>query len=529
MARRVEPQGIIDGAAVRAAMQRDRFVQICRIVRENETIGCLEITPNQQLVLQACMDHRWVMVKKYRQAKITTLMILDLLGQCMYSPGVQGVLIAEKYDTAETAWGRARYAYDYLPDAIKIPSRSGRDPAKRELEFTHGGRIKAITAATGTPAIGNSPDRVVITEYDEFPDQDNFNEHFFPSVAKRENARVVMESTPGRQGTTSHTMWLKALEGKSQFHPVFLKWWLDDSCTMRDPSFVPDNEELRLIDQLPGITHAHLAFRRQRLDTEFIGDERKFRHKYPYGEYDGWTTDEGNILPPESLLAMLPVATPVNDAEEYTFEQREAGCPYLMTVDPAGYGDNGDPSAITIWNCWDHSEAFCWSGREDPGRLANRIMRLQSQWDCEVVVESNAPACVQALVGMRCPKLYHTSQSHPGFYTTSVGKSAAIVTLVEMLRADEIKIRSKPTVHQLLQWDGESRKRGRGEHGKHHFDRAMTVLMAAAMFRRRGYGLRPAGTRPAKSMKEGQTATMSAVDLDAYFKQTRRKTLGIHP
>ena len=69
MARRVEPQGIIDGAAVRAAMQRDRFVQICRIVRENETIGCLEITPNQQLVLQACMDHRWVMVKKYRQAK----------------------------------------------------------------------------------------------------------------------------------------------------------------------------------------------------------------------------------------------------------------------------------------------------------------------------------------------------------------------------------------------------------------------------------------------------------------------------
>jgi hypothetical protein len=145
------------------------------------------------------------------------------------------------------------------------------------------------------------------------------------------------------------------------------------------------------------------------------------------------------------------------------------------------------------------------------------------------VVESNAPACVQALVGMRCPKLYHTSQSHPGFYTTSVGKSAAIVTLVEMLRADEIKIRSKPTVHQLLQWDGESRKRGRGEHGKHHFDRAMTVLMAAAMFRRRGYGLRPAGSRPAKPMKDGQTAVMSAVDLDAYFKQTRRKTLGIHP
>jgi hypothetical protein len=110
-----------------------------------------------------------------------------------------------------------------------------------------------------------------------------------------------------------------------------------------------------------------------------------------------------------------------------------------------------------------------------------------------------------------------------------VGKSAAIVVLVEMLRAEEIKIRSKPTVHQLLQWDGESRKRGRGEHGKHHFDRAMTVVMAAAMFRRRGYGMRPGGSRGPVVLKPGQTATMSAAMLDSYFKPVRRKTLGIHP
>jgi hypothetical protein len=130
---------------------------------------------------------------------------------------------------------------------------------------------------------------------------------------------------------------------------------------------------------------------------------------------------------------------------------------------------------------------------------------------------------------MRCPKLYHTSGSHPGYYTTSVGKSSAIVVLVEMLRAEEIKIRSKATVHQLLQWDGESRKRGRGEHGKHHFDRAMTVVMAAAMFRKRGYGMRPGNVHKPVILKPGQTATMSAATLDSYFKTTRRKTLGIHP
>lgn len=510
-------------------MERDKFISICRIVREDESIGSLNITPTQRQVLDACINHRWVMIKKYRQAKITTLMILDLLGQCMYTPGVQGVLIAEKYDTAETAWGRARYAYDYLPDAIRIPTRSGRDPAKREMEFVHGGRIKTITAATGTPAIGNSPDRVVVTEYDEFSDQDNFNAHFFPSVAKRQNARVVMESTPGRQGTTSHTMWLKALEGSSQFHPVFLKWWLDDSCTVIDPTFVPDQSELRIMEELEGITYGHLAFRRQRLDTEFVGEDSKFRHKYPYGPYDGWTTESGNVLPSDSLLHMLADATTTIDNNEHYYEEREEGCPYVLTCDPAGYGSDGDPSAITLWNAWDHSEVMSWSGREDPGRLAARILRIQQAWDCEVVVESNAPACVQALVGMRCPKLYHTGPSHPGWYMTSVGKSAAIVVLVEMLRAGEMKLHTKATIHQLLQWDGESRKRGKGEHGRHHFDRAITVMIAAAVFRKRGYGLRPASSTRNVIMKPGQTASISVETLDKLFKPRRNKTLGIHP
>jgi hypothetical protein len=519
----------LDAAAVRAAMERDKFISICRIVREDESIGSLNITPTQRQVLDACINHRWVMIKKYRQAKITTLMILDLLGQCMYTPGVQGVLIAEKYDTAETAWGRARYAYDYLPDAIRIPTRSGRDPAKREMEFVHGGRIKTITAATGTPAIGNSPDRVVVTEYDEFSDQDNFNAHFFPSVAKRQNARVVMESTPGRQGTTSHTMWLKALEGSSQFHPVFLKWWLDDSCTVIDPTFVPDQSELRIMEELEGITYGHLAFRRQRLDTEFVGEDSKFRHKYPYGPYDGWTTESGNVLPSDSLLHMLTDATTTIDNNEHYYEEREEGCPYVLTCDPAGYGSDGDPSAITLWNAWDHSEVMSWSGREDPGRLAARILRIQQAWDCEVVVESNAPACVQALVGMRCPKLYHTGPSHPGWYMTSVGKSAAIVVLVEMLRAGEMKLHTKATIHQLLQWDGESRKRGKGEHGRHHFDRAITVMIAAAVFRKRGYGLRPASSTRNVVMKPGQTASISVETLDKLFKPRRNKTLGIHP
>jgi hypothetical protein len=112
---------------------------------------------------------------------------------------------------------------------------------------------------------------------------------------------------------------------------------------------------------------------------------------------------------------------------------------------------------------------------------------------------------------------------------TSVGTSAAIVVLVEMLRADEMKLHTKATIHQLLQWDGESRKRGKGEHGRHHFDRAITVMIAAAIFRKRGYGLRPESTKRTVALKPGQTFSLSVETLDKLFKPRRSKTLGIHP
>ena len=63
------------------------FVSMCQIVRENETIGYMEPTSTQKKVLDAYENNQWIMVNKFRQAKITTVSVMLLLRDCMLTIG----------------------------------------------------------------------------------------------------------------------------------------------------------------------------------------------------------------------------------------------------------------------------------------------------------------------------------------------------------------------------------------------------------------------------------------------------------
>lgn len=534
------PPAVINVAAVDAiqkelaAGRTHRFVESSRIVREDESVGLLTLEPQQREVLDAWALHRWVMVVKYRQAKISTALALSLLGHVEYTPGIQGVFIAERYDTAETVWNRASYAYGNQPPETKIPLFDGTGASNRMMRFKHNGAIRVISGGGKAPAIGNSPDRIVVTEYPDVPDHDNFNVHFFPTVNKRPNARVAFEHTPGSFQSVPHTMWLKALEGKGRFHPIFLKWWLDPSIVPIDEqgkptscaSLVPTNEELRLIEVMPGVTKAHLQFRRDALDTEFHGDVFLFDHKYPKGPYDGWISSTNPAIPMQALQWLMTSAKTVKDHTEHIYEdpEEDSDCPYLITCDPAGWGETGDPSAVTVWNAWDRREVATWSGREDPGQLAQRLMKLQKRYGVkrtQVAVESNKGECLSALRAYGCPNLYNHSEHQPGFPASTQTNADALTDLVDLLRHQDITIRTQATLHQLMSWDGTGRKRkAKSAEGTHHFDRAVTCRIAAYIFRRRSHTARPKQAIASKGL--------TVKELDKLFTaQKRRKVLGI--
>tara|TARA_R110002072_G_scaffold149868_4_gene297870 strand:+ start:197 stop:2101 length:1905 start_codon:yes stop_codon:yes gene_type:complete len=501
------------------------FVSMCQIVREDESTGYLNPTPTQLKLIQAVHDHRWVLVNKFRQAKITTISVMLLLRDCMYLSGVKGLLIAERQDTAEDIFERILFAYHRLPDDVRVPLAAGRKAGSTQMHFCHGGGIKVLTAGGRSPAIGRSIDRLIITEFGEAQWQRKAAINIFPTVNKRPNARIILESTPGRGGSHHEQMWHSALEGKSRFHPLFLKWWQDESCQIETKGgFTPTEEERDYLSRHEGLSANGLAFRRSALNTEFVGDERLFSSKYPSDPYDGWLGAYAPIMPLEILKPMLAGAVTDPPLNRFSCREIEPPAPdgrYIVTADPAGFGGTGDQSALTVWDAINRREVGFWEDREDPTRFAARLMNVQRRYNnALLVVESNAMACIAVLKDKRCRNLLWTSRNHPGWYATEKRIQEAEARLVQLLRDEEITIRSRGTLHQLMNYDGSRKKRVKGLDGiTHHFDRARTAIMAADVLSRRNF------TRAVlERSNEYETGRVTIRDLDKFSSHKRAES-----
>jgi hypothetical protein len=386
------------------------FTSTCQIVREDDSVGFVDLTRFQKWMLWSIHEHRWVMVDKFRQAMATTVYVLWLLRDCMYLEGMQGVLIACDEGTAKMAFDRLKFAYERLPDHIKIPLMPGQRGSATEIKFVHGGGVKIISAGSTAPAVGHSVGRMVITEWGEARWQRKAAINLFPTIYRRPHGRLVLESTPGRAGTQHQMMWYEALKGMGWyssgddeeegedavdhagtplFFPLFLEWWRQFGSEQWVPAnFEPDAVEKKLLATCPGMTHGNLMFRRTIMKTLFMGESRLFDSKYPPDPFGGWLGAFNPKLPEEPLRLLMRDAVMddqcrYNDVVGlYEIEPPTGGwCIYVITADPAGFGEaTGDPSAMTVWDALTWKEVAFWEGREDPDVFAERLMRAQKYY-----------------------------------------------------------------------------------------------------------------------------------------------------
>lgn len=477
----------MDAAAVHQMFSvPEAFVSMCKIVREDETTGYLNPTQAQIRTIRAIEANRWTFVTKYRQAKITTITLMHLLlRDCMYLQGIAGMLIADTNATAEMAFRRLRFAYENLPEPVKMPLAAGSKGSKKELEFIHGGNIIIKSLEGRAPAVGHSIDRLHITELGEALHQQKAIINLFPGINKRPNAKLVVESTPGRAGSYHERMWHEALRREGQFFPLFLEWWKDETCRVSvPPNFLPTEEELEYMGQRRGMTMENLCFMRTRLRSEFVGDTRLFSAKYPCDPYDGWIGSQRPMMPEDILRTLLDTALEDPTEGSYgcgEFEAPIEGQQYEVYADPTGFGSVGDPAALTVFHKNDLREVAVWSGRESPDRFAVRIQIVCKRYNnARAVVESNHAGCITALRELNVKITY--SKRQPGWYATHKRIAQSEFALVRLLREEDLIIRSRSGLQQLLRYDGDFSRRERGDDDAgHHFDRARTYIMAADM------------------------------------------------
>lgn len=466
----------------------DLFPSLCKIQTEDSRVEFMNITPTQRKVLQAYEENKWVIVSKYRQAKITTISLMRLLRDCMYLEGHNGVITAETNDTAKDVLRRLVHAYEALPPSLRAPLDPARKGRAEALYFAHNGSIQIMSAQALSPGVGRSIDRLLFTEVGEVPDLASTNKQLFPTINKRKNARVWAESTPGAAGSDHEHLWRNALRGESRFHKtVWLAWWEDETCWMDPDGFTPTDEELDYLNEHTGMDLGNLYFRRMALNTEFAGDPILFTTKYPSHELDGWLGGGNPIVPTKLLLPIREAAVddpPLDrDLGARVFEPPVFGRQYIVSADPAGFGESGDESCLIVFDAHDNREVAVWAGREMPNEFADRLLAVSDHYNKALIaVESNAEAVVSALYDRGYgSRLYWSRRRHPGWYASTLSVKRAEARLVEMLQAEEITLRSRETVDQLLRYSPENRsKRTRKtENSASHFDRARAAVIYA--------------------------------------------------
>ena len=117
----------------------------------------------------------------------------------------------------------------------------------------------------------------------------------------------------------------------------------------------------------------------------------------------------------------------------------------------------------------------------DPRKLADQLALTGRRYNnALIVVESNAAACITALIKGGYPRVWQDEkdvQKRPGWWATAVDIERATGALVRQLLNGQMRVRSRNGLLQLLAYDRDSRRRV----GGHHFDRVVTYRIAADM------------------------------------------------
>lgn len=464
----------------------------------------------RELVGQGCgMPGPWHIVCKPRQAMTSTLAVAWLLRELEYTPGYNGAIICDKDDTNAELTARLRLMLDSQHPMIRVPQQK---LTEKGIQFSHGGRLKVVTAKGSNPAIGLSIDRLLCSEFGFWSNADKVVSLLFPTLLKRPQARVVIESTPGPHGSAYHQLWLDSLAGKTRFKPHFICWWKHPGyASSVTEAYTPDPVIADIYRRYApqGMTLGHARFMETALMSVFNGSIERFRAAYPFDPLDGWLAGGIPALPKEPLAALINDPRVQSDPRTMGdgWEQPRPGETYKIFVDPNSYGDSGDPSALTIWSVDRREEVGSWEGRIDPAKLGALLCDIGLRWNkAELVVESNASACITVLRERGYRPLYGdvNGMGMPGYYRTRQRKEDGMAALCTMLYSGELDIRSREGLLQLLAYDGSDKRRSMNG-SVHHWDRVVTYCMAADILSKIPARKRP----PAVQVRPGHVAVSS--------------------
>ena len=457
---------------------RDFLIEALLKVR-SKTRGLVPLRPNRAQREYSRNCSRRNIVLKARQLGITTYVAARFFVQTITQPGTVTVQVAHDQESAEEIFRIVRRFWENLPRTAQCGALQTSRANVRQIVFTHlDSEYRVATAADANAGRGMTIHNLHCSEVARWPG-DVAETLASLRAAVPEDGEIVLESTPNGAGDVFYQEWQRAAETGYTRH--FFPWWYDDGYCLESAEIGSLSSVEQELVERAGLRRGQIAWRRVNR-AQLRGLAAQEYAEDPVSCFRASAECVFDLQAVEQALEQCgePVETRDNQRLAIWFPS-QARKAYVIGVDPAGGGVDGDYSAAVVLERASGLQCAELHGHFPPAELANRLIELASVYNTALVVveRNNHGYGVLAHLRGRGYENVFREGNQDGWLTSAVTRPAMIENFASVMAVSPGLFRSSRLLHECRTFvrhpDGSS-----GAMSGTHDDCVMAMAIALA-------------------------------------------------
>ncbi len=452
-----------------------------------------------------------IIILKARQMGFSTeteaIIFKNVVTHHNYNAGI----VAHKEDSTANLFNMSKRMLEYLPEDIK-PERKKSNA--KEIVFNNeqgtglDSRMKVMTA--GGKGIGRS-DTFTALHLSELAfwegDKKNTMIGLLQAVPNTPDSMIIIESTANGYEYFKE-MWDRAVEGESDFYPLFIGWNELKEYSMPYTGFDLTQEERELKEQY-NLTLEQLTWRRWCIKNNCSGDINQFKQEYPICPEEAFLSTGNCYFNKENIINRINTAPEPLVKGKFTcyydgirirnqkFLEQEDGnikiyeypqkrVPYVLGGDTAGEGS--DYFTAHVINNITGKQVAVLKQQYNEIEYVKQVYCLGMFYNCALVgLENNFSTYpTQKLAELNYPNQFVRKKEDQynnkyeksfGFKTTSITRPYILGLLQEIVHDNIDVIQDKETLREMLTFIVNDKGRAEAEEG-YHDDLVMALAIS---------------------------------------------------
>ncbi len=392
-------------------------------------------------------------VLKARQMGLTTWVAARFFLKTITQPGTLTLEVAQTQEAAEEIFRIVHRFLDRLPDKLrKGPLRTARSNVRQIVFPKMDSQYRVVSAADKNAGRGMTVQNLHCSELARWP-RETAEILAGLRAAMAPRGELILESTPQGLGGCFHEEWTKAAESGIVRH--FFPWWMELRYRAKAVGESSLTEEERMLMARHGLDLEQIGYRR-RVRSNFRGLARQ---EFAENEESCFLASGESVFELSAVEARLEMVTdPVekrHNGEVEIWLPPVNGKEYVVAVDPAGGGSEGDYSAAQVLEMESGLQCAEFAGHVGGLELAQLVTALATEYNGAwlVVERNNHGSGILALAETVCKyaRIYRQA-GQAGWLTTSISRPAVLGRFDAALVEEPERFQSKRLLTECLRF-----------------------------------------------------------------------------